>query len=86
MYKNNKKLKDINFIFLIFFQSRVLPVDWDHFHVLLTGLLHRVPSRSSAVLERLTNGPEAFSPDGEWILGQAPEVRKLLWAAVVAER
>jgi hypothetical protein len=29
---------------------------------------------SSAILERLTNGPEAFSPDGEWILGQAPEV------------
>jgi hypothetical protein len=53
----------------------VLPVDWDHFHVLLTGLLHRVPSMSSAILERLTNGPEAFSPDGEWILGQAPEVR-----------
>jgi len=32
---------------------------------------------SSAVLERLTNGPEAFSPDGQWILGQAPEVSKL---------
>lgn len=52
-----------------------LPVDWDHFHVLLEGILHRVPSMGNAVLERLTNGPEPFSADGNWILGHAPEVR-----------
>ena len=51
-----------------------LPVDWDHFHVLLEGILHRVPSMGNAVLERLTNGPEPFSADGNWILGHAPEV------------
>eukprot|EP00096_Caligus_rogercresseyi_P012934 TRINITY_DN5598_c0_g1_i1.p1 TRINITY_DN5598_c0_g1~~TRINITY_DN5598_c0_g1_i1.p1 ORF type:complete len:555 (-),score=136.45 TRINITY_DN5598_c0_g1_i1:141-1805(-) len=26
-------------------------------------------------LETLTNGPEAFSPDGEWIIGHAPEIK-----------
>ena len=29
----------------------------------------------NAVLERLTNGPEPFSPDGNWVLGHAPEVK-----------
>ena len=71
---DNDNVNKYVYSLLFFFQTRVLPVDWDHFHVLLTGLLHRVPSMSSAVLERLTNGPEAFLPDGEWILGQAPEV------------
>ena len=28
----------------------------------------------NAILERLSNGAEAFSPDGQWILGQAPEL------------
>lgn len=37
-------------------------------------MLHRVPSLGSAVLDRLCNGPEAFSPDCKWIVGEAPEV------------
>ena len=32
----------------------------------------------NAVLERLTNGPEPFSADGNWILGHAPEVRSYM--------
>ncbi|XP_054274258.1 pyruvate dehydrogenase phosphatase regulatory subunit, mitochondrial isoform X2 [Macrosteles quadrilineatus] len=55
--------------------ERVLPEDWDHFHVLLEQLLHRVPRLGSAVLHKLTNGPEAFSPDCKWIIGEAPELR-----------
>lgn len=38
-------------------------------------MLHRVPSLGAAVLDRLCNGPEAFSPDCKWIVGEAPEVR-----------
>jgi len=64
-------------------KSKDLTVDWDHFHVLLEALLHRVPAMRDAVLERLTNGPEAFSPDGNWILGQAPEIRNYLVAAAM---
>ena len=37
----------------------------------------------TAVLERLTNGPEAFSPDGNWILGKAPEIRNYFVAAAM---
>lgn len=55
-------------------KQRQLPEDWDHFHVLLEQLLYRVPSLKSAILDRLCNGPEAFSPDCKWIVGEAPEV------------
>ncbi|XP_040572212.1 pyruvate dehydrogenase phosphatase regulatory subunit, mitochondrial [Lepeophtheirus salmonis] len=55
--------------------TRELPVDWDHFHTLLENLLHRIPSMGEAHLEKLINEPEAFSPDGEWIIGQAPEIK-----------
>lgn len=55
-------------------KERELPEDWDHFHVLLEQLLHRVPSLGNSVLDRLCNGPEAFSPDCKWIAGEAPEV------------
>ncbi|XP_065162153.1 pyruvate dehydrogenase phosphatase regulatory subunit, mitochondrial isoform X2 [Atheta coriaria] len=62
-------------------KERYLPEDWDHFHVLFEQLLHRVPSLGSAVLDRLCNGPEAFSPDCKWIVGEAPEIRNYLIAA-----
>lgn len=64
-------------------KSRQLPVDWDHFYVLLEGLLKRVPSLNNAVLETLTNGPEAFSPDGNWIMGQAPEIENYFVAVAM---
>ena len=35
----------------------------------------------NAILERLSNGAEAFSPDGQWILGQAPELENYYVAA-----
>ncbi|KAJ8922390.1 hypothetical protein NQ315_004335 [Exocentrus adspersus] len=62
-------------------RERQLPEDWDHFHVLLEQLLHRVPSLRNAILDRLCNGPEAFSPDCKWIVGEAPEIRNYLVAA-----
>lgn len=55
-------------------KQRQLPEDWDHFHILLEQLIHRVPCLKSVVLDRLCNGPEAFSPDCKWIVGEAPEV------------
>jgi pyruvate dehydrogenase phosphatase regulatory subunit len=62
-------------------KERYLPEDWDHFHILLEQLLHRVPHLGSAILDRLCNGPEAFSPDCKWIVGEAPEIRNYLIAA-----
>merc|ERR1719295_194055 len=34
-----------------------------------------------AILERLSNGAEAFSPDGQWILGQSPSINNYYVAA-----
>ncbi|CAG9761747.1 unnamed protein product [Ceutorhynchus assimilis] len=62
-------------------KDRQLPEDWDHFHVLLEQLLHRVPTLGSAILDKLCNGPEAFSPDCKWIVGEAPEISNYLVAA-----
>ncbi|XP_011309065.1 pyruvate dehydrogenase phosphatase regulatory subunit, mitochondrial [Fopius arisanus] len=61
--------------------ERVLPEDWDHFHVLLEQILHRVPALGDIELERLCNCPEAFSPDCKWIVGEAPEIRNYYVAA-----
>ncbi|XP_076649789.1 pyruvate dehydrogenase phosphatase regulatory subunit, mitochondrial [Halictus rubicundus] len=61
--------------------ERFLPEDWDHFHILLEQMLHRIPDLGDAVLERLSNGPEAFSPDCKWIVGEAPEIRNYYVAA-----
>ncbi|XP_043527006.1 pyruvate dehydrogenase phosphatase regulatory subunit, mitochondrial isoform X2 [Frieseomelitta varia] len=62
-------------------EQRFLPEDWDHFHILLEQMLYRIPSLGNAVLEKLCNGPEAFSPDCKWIVGEAPEIRNYYIAA-----
>ncbi|XP_051163188.1 pyruvate dehydrogenase phosphatase regulatory subunit, mitochondrial [Leptopilina boulardi] len=62
-------------------KERYLPEDWDHFHILLEQMLHRIPSLGDAILERLCNGPEAFSPDCKWIVGEAPEIQNYYIAA-----
>ncbi|CAK9797405.1 Pyruvate dehydrogenase phosphatase regulatory subunit, mitochondrial [Anthophora quadrimaculata] len=62
-------------------EERFLPEDWDHFHILLEQMLYRIPSLGNAILEQLCNGPEAFSPDCKWIVGEAPEIRNYYVAA-----
>ena len=61
--------------------DRYLPPDWDHFHTLFEQMLHRMPSLRNANLEMLCNGPEAFSPDCKWIVGETPEIRNYFIAA-----
>ena len=58
----------------------VLHFDPPRFASLLEGCIERVPSLRNAELVRRVNGLEAFTPDGEFILGEAPEVRGF-WAA-----
>jgi sarcosine dehydrogenase len=56
-----------------FFQ--LLDADWDHFESLMTEALQRVPALEHAGIRKLYNGPEAFTPDGKFILGEAPQCR-----------
>src|SRR6478752_5013443 len=51
------------------FNGRLLAEDWDRFEELMTNAVVRVPELADAEVIRLVNGPEAFTPDGEFILG-----------------
>ncbi|AMO23160.1 FAD-dependent oxidoreductase [Ramlibacter solisilvae] len=57
------------------FQFQLLDEDWDQFEPLMTNALHRTPCLASAEVKLLLNGPESFTPDGNFILGEAPELR-----------
>ncbi len=57
------------------FEFSLLNSDWDHFSPTMELALGRVPALSTAGIKELINGPESFTPDGNFILGEAPEQR-----------
>ena len=57
------------------FHFTLLESDWDHFEPLMAEALIRVPALESVGVRDLINGPEAFTPDGNFILGEAPGTR-----------
>ena len=57
------------------FVFQLLPNDFDHFEPLMEQALARVPKLESAGIKQMINGPESFTPDGNFILGEAPELR-----------
>jgi glycine cleavage system aminomethyltransferase T/glycine/D-amino acid oxidase-like deaminating enzyme len=61
------------------FNGRLLEEDWPRFEELMENALVRVPSLGDMEVVRLVNGPEAFTPDGEFVLGPS-EVRGF-WVA-----
>src|SRR6266852_3779888 len=58
----------------------VLPFDPPRFNSLMRGCIERVPTLRHVELVKRVNGLESFTPDGEFILGESPEV-KGFWAA-----
>src|SRR4029079_16651827 len=56
------------------FEFQLLPEDWDQFEILMTNAIHRTPCLETAQIKMLLNGPESFTLDGNFILGEAPEV------------
>ena len=44
----------------------------------MENAIARVPALETAGVKQLLNGPESFTPDGNFILGEAPELRNLL--------
>ncbi len=61
------------------FNGRLLAEDWPRFEELMEGALVRVPELGDAEVIKLINGPEAFTPDGEFILG--PSDVRGFWVA-----
>lgn len=58
------------------FQFALLDEDWEQFEPLMTAAIHRTPCLETARIKMLLNGPESFTPDGNFILGEAPELRQ----------
>ncbi len=56
------------------FEFQLLPEDWDQFEILMTNAIHRTPCLETAPVKLLLNGPESFTTDGNFILGEAPEL------------
>ena len=63
------------------FEFQLLDNDLDHFEPLLELAAGRVPAMETAGIRRFINGPESFTPDGNFILGEAPEVRGIFVGA-----
>ena len=63
------------------FTQELLEPDFDHFMPLTEAALTRTPCLADTGVARLVNGPEAFTPDGNCILGPAPELDNCFVAA-----
>ena len=63
------------------FISELLEPDYDHFECLADPAMKRTPCLESAGISQMINGPEAFTPDGDPILGPAPELDNCFVAA-----
>ena len=56
------------------FEFQLLNEDWDHFEILMNNALLRIPALEVTGIKKFYNGPESFTPDNQFILGEAPEV------------
>ncbi len=56
------------------FHYTLLDSNFDHFEQMMELSLGRVPALENVGVKILTNGPESFTPDGNFIIGQAPEL------------
>jgi 4-methylaminobutanoate oxidase (formaldehyde-forming) len=63
------------------FGFSLLPEDWEHFRVLMEQACVRIPALETAPVRRHVNGPESFTPDNRYMLGEAPELRRFFVAA-----
>ena len=58
-----------------------LPEDMDHFEPILEMGVNRMPMLATAGIHTFFNGPESFTPDDRYYLGEAPELRGYWMAA-----
>src|SRR5919109_1528594 len=63
------------------FKFSLLPEDWEHFRVFMEQACVRIPAIETAPVRRHVNGPESFTPDNRYMLGEAPELRNFFVAA-----
>jgi 4-methylaminobutanoate oxidase (formaldehyde-forming) len=62
------------------FAFTTLPEDLDHFQPILERAMYRLPVLQTAGIKTFFNGPESFTPDDRYLLGETAEVRDLFVA------
>ena len=62
-------------------EFRLFDDDYDHFEQHMGQAIARVPSLENAGVKQMINGPESFTPDGNFILGSAPECKNMFVGA-----
>ncbi len=63
------------------FNFKLLDSDYEHFAPTMQLAIGRVPALRDIGVNQLTNGPESFTPDGNFILGEAPELKNFFVGA-----
>lgn len=60
---------------------RLFDDDFDHFEQHMMQAIERIPALEKAGVKQMINGPESFTPDGNFILGAAPECKNMFVGA-----
>jgi glycine cleavage system T protein len=63
------------------FEFGELPDDFEHFEPILEAAVKRLPALETAGIRKFFNGPESFTPDVRYLLGETPDVKGLFVAA-----
>ena len=63
------------------FSFQLLEPDWEKYAEPLAAGKWRLPCLETSGWEKFVNGPESFTPDNNFLLGETPELRKLFVAA-----
>ena len=63
------------------FEFGELQEDWDQFELPMTKAMEMIPLLENAGIRHFMNGPESFTPDNRFIIGEAPELRNFFVGA-----
>ena len=62
------------------FEFGEIPYDFDHFEPILEAAIKRMPALGEVGIRTFFNGPESFTPDVRYLLGETPDVERLFLA------
>lgn len=62
------------------FSFGTLPADFNHLEPMMETATHRVPTLAQTGIQLFFNGPESFTPDDRYLLGESPDVEGLFLA------
>eukprot|EP00756_Hemistasia_phaeocysticola_P016243 Hpha_TRINITY_DN15463_c2_g9::TRINITY_DN15463_c2_g9_i1::g.175428::m.175428/K19191/mabO; 4-methylaminobutanoate oxidase (formaldehyde-forming) len=57
------------------FEFSLLEDDYEHFYPVIEAAFEAIPALQDTPIQNMVNGPESFTPDNQYILGEAPECR-----------